>query len=312
MRKVIRLIVICFMIGLNFFLLSCGGKVDGNQGRIIKKQVTLLDNYVFGKNRQYIYIKQKGWEVALTNKYILTEDFYYQLDENNSFDKNFKNTKFHIIVSDIEHPNKPEFVVDLKNRIDKYQEGYIPIQFWADYIYQGKEYLLVNIQNIKSREYKDVVLDIDSWTVQDKPLDFPKEPIQESYDVSSFSGTNLGDSLSRDNLAILHGRISYLYSSSKSPVLKKYRFSEEYSMVSDAFETGKNSAIYVRPNRVSQEEYYQDLRRWFTPLGQDSIIEIYQTDPKVDKNSKRNTFEDFRRRWKEDSNGTQSNQSSSN
>ena len=286
--------IICLSTVL-IFLFSCTHK----KNRIVHSfDVDLTGLRTFGDKKQYVFVNEVGGgTVALSSKYLLTMDFNYTTNENGDIISEEKNS-FQLVVVDLSKENYPKTKVDLKKSLDEFQEDYFPITFGSVYEYNGKEYLVLLASKHNKGEAEKFIVDTETWKVSKIPVDFPKDSLLETYDVTSFWTTNLGDMISRDSIVVIDGNLHFKKGDAKA--LRKYKINEEYPCIVDDIIKAKYPNIYVRPNRTSQEEYYQDLRRWFTPLGQDSIIDIYQTDPTVDKNIKRNTFEDYKRRWKEE------------
>ena len=286
---------ICFILSLFIItlLIACGKKENS---LIYTRKSEIKEILTFGSDNQYVLLNtDRAGGVLFSSKYLLTSNYSYNDDK--PFDNDLSVNYYKLEMINLDEGGFPKNEVDLRKLVQEYDKNFIPKDLLSTYFYQGKEYLAVYLTG-KNKEEKTVLYDLEVGEIIDFPSDLDENSSQPDFKLTSLLSTNMNDLQNKESIAIYDGYISLSASADKPQpkhFLKKYTISQEYPWLVDYVDKMKFKKIYVRPGKATGESYYQDLRRWFAPIGQEPL-DIY---PEKDENRKLTTYEEYMNWYKE-------------
>ena len=118
-----------------------------------------------------------------------------------------------------------------------------------------------------------------------------EEVILAQNSFPSLSRTNLDDILYFNGFSDLND-LGYINDKKKNKIGQDINFSHEFPDLVKRLKKNRITKILYRRGLVSPADYYEDLRHWFAPVGQDKL-DIVAKDYETNEETPLNNYQEF-------------------
>lgn len=230
------------------------------------------DIHLFGDKNQYVLAPDNP-HLEIGKKYAATNE--RKLAEISNRDKTklqIKGEYWNLILYDLENDGLPERKLDLFQIVRNYNKTSIPINLVGFYYYNGVSYYRVRIEDFSGEgpTFKDVFLNIESEKIEEFPEGTKFSQDSDVYDIVDV--TNLSEIIDPKGYMISSNKLAKFTLDGRVPETNINLYSIYPDLESKLIK--KDWSLYIRSNKVTQEEVFETLLHWFAPKGQD-ILPVY-------------------------------------
>ena len=160
------------------------------------------------------------------------------------------------------------------------------------FYFEGKDYVRLFVSKRKNlEETKSLVLNLENGKLAE--LSEAMEEVSTAQNsFPSLSRTNLDDILYFNGFSDSNN-LGYINDKKKNKIGQDINFSHEFPDLVKRLKKNRITEILYRRGLVSPADYYEDLRHWFAPVGQDKL-DLIATDPKTNEQTPINTYKEYR------------------
>lgn len=230
------------------------------------------DIQLFGDKNQYVLAPSNAY-LAIGKKYAATNE--RKLAEISNRDKmklQIKGEYWNLILYDLENDGLPERKLDLFQIVRNYNKTSIPINLVGFYYYNGVSYYRVRIEDFSGEgpTFKDVFLNIESGKIEEFPEGTKFSRDADVYDIVDV--TNLSEIIDTKGYMISSNKLAKFTLDGRIPETNINLYSIYPDLESKLIK--KDWSLYIRSDKVTQEEVFETLLHWFALKGQD-ILPVY-------------------------------------
>ena len=206
--------------------------------------------------------------------------------------------KFDIITYDLRKKNFVEKRIDLKKAVEEYDSDYglrdngAIQEVGFSFYFEGKDYVRIYVSKRKNlEETKGLVLNLENGKLTELS-EAMEEVLLAQNSFPSLSRTNLDDILYFNGFSPSN-ILGYINDKKKNKIGQDINFSHEFPDLVKRLKKNRITEIQYRRGLVSPSDFYEDLRHWFAPVGQDKL-DVIATDPKTNEQTPINTYKEYR------------------
>ena len=236
------------------------------------------DFQLFGDKNQYVLAPKNKGSFFVSKTYAITDEYktFIVEDEKKLHEiphLQMEGEYWNLILYNLDEEGFPERKIDLYQAVRSYNQKSIPIRLIDSYYVEGTHYFGLRIGDLSDEEnriYKDVYLNLETEEV----VDFPKDTkFGRSSDISATARTT-----NYDKVIDSKG----YYDPSNKILADKHEGSTPdsninlYSLYPDIEDKliNQNWSLYIRPDKVTPDEWFDTLLHWFAPKGEE-ILTVY-------------------------------------
>lgn len=230
------------------------------------------DIQLFGDKNQYVLAPNNAY-LAIGKKYAATNE--RKLAEISKRDKTklqIKGEYWNLILYNLGKDGLPERKLDLFQIVRNFNKTSIPINLVGFYYYNGVSYYRVRIEDFSREDptFKDVFLNIESEKIEEFPEGTKFSQDSDVYDIVDV--TNLSEIIDPKGYMISSNKLAKFTLDGRVPETNINLYSIYPDLEPKLIK--KDGSLYIRSDKVTQEEVFETLLHWFAPKGQD-ILPVY-------------------------------------
>lgn len=276
-RKVIGSLLLLFLVvtGSCFFLLLKPSQTPKEQAYRMRTAREKSDFQLFGDKNQYVLAPKNKGSLFISKTYAITDEskFFLEEDKINIPHLQREGEYWNLILYNLDEEGLPERKIDLYQAVRSYNQKSIPRNLLDSYYVEDTHYFGLEIIDLSDEEnpiYKYAYLNVETEEV----VDFPK-------DTRFGMNDDIKNTASVTNYVKVLDSKGYFPPSNKILADKLEGRSPDsninlYSLYPDLEDKLINQdwALYVRPDKVTPDEWFDTLLHWFAPKGED-ILTVY-------------------------------------
>lgn len=263
----------------------------------------ISDLRFYGENKEFVLVQRQefghliwGEPISMSEGRLINVTITHRADARANYEKLEPNEKVIISSYELEDDSLKKEEYDLIPLLKNH--GFVGQMIAVTAVtYQGKDYLeiwyeLENEEAPKSSKYPSKpIRELKLYDVEnDRLLDYPEDINRDDSQLNiSFSETGI-KSYSNENfdISIRDYVVNYFYDKSKN--FSGTNLYLEEPELAKAFEEGY--ALFVRPDRISDEAYFNKVIHWFAPAGQE-VLELYAKDKETGEKTLITSYADY-------------------
>ena len=236
------------------------------------------DFQLFGDKKQYVVAPKNKGSFFVSKTYAITDEYktFIVEDEEKIHEiphLQMEGEYWNLILYNLDEKGLPERKIDLYQAVRNYNPKGIPSSLVGSYYVEDTHYFrltIVDLSDEENRNYKDVYLNVETEEV----VDFPKDTrFGMDSDISEIARTtNYGKVLDSKGYIDPSNKIvtTRLEGQVPDPNINLYSL---YPDLEDKL-INQNWALYIRPDKVTPDEWFDTLLHWFAPKGED-LLTVY-------------------------------------
>ena len=271
--KLFSMLAILLCITVLYF--SFFSKMTVNESRketyVTNVKIERSDIQLFGDKKQYVLAPS---HVKVSKKYAITYEKKEALVENPNH-LQLEDEYYNLILYNLEEEGLPERKIDLYKVVRNYQSKSIPIfNNFGGSVYLGDVHYfsleICDLSDEKDLVFKNVYLNLETEEVVDLPKDTKFE--MDSIISSTVRATNYGKILDSKGYIDSSNEIvtTRFEGQVPDPNINLYSL---YPDIEDKL-INQNWSLYVRPDKVTPDEWFDTVLHWFAPKGED-LLTVY-------------------------------------
>lgn len=279
-RKVIGLLLLLFLVvtGSCFFLLLKQSQkpkeLEYRMGTAREKS----DFQLFGDKKQYVLASINKGSFFVSKTYAITDEYKTFIVEKEGEIHEIPHLQmegeyWNLILYNLDEEGLPERKIDLFQAVRNYNPKGVPTRLIGSYYVEDTHYFglkIVDLTDEENRSYKTVYLNLETEEVVNLPKDTKfgmDDDIKNTASITNYSKvlSSLGYLRPANEIAT-----TKLEGSIPDPNINLYSL---YPDLEDKL-INQNWSLYVRPDKVTPDEWFDTLLHWFAPKGED-ILTVY-------------------------------------
>ena len=279
-RKVIWSLLLLFLvvIGACFFLVLKQSQTPKEQEYRVGTAREKTDFQLFGDKNQYVVAPKNKGSLFVSKTYAITDEYKTFIVEDKRKIHEIPHLQmegeyWNLILYNLEEEGLPERKIDLFQAVRSYNQKSIPTNLLDSYYVEDTHYFGLEIIDLSDEEnwvIKTVYLNVETEEV----VDFPKDTrFGRNSDISDTARTTNYDK-------VLHPK-GYIDPSNEIVTTRLEGQVPDpninlYSLYPDLEDKLINQdwALYIRPDKVTPDEWFDTLLHWFAPKGED-LLTVY-------------------------------------
>ena len=233
------------------------------------------DFQLFGDKNQYILAPSNKGSLFVSKTYAITDEYKFFLEEDkiNIPHHQREGEYWNLVLYNLDEEGLPERKIDLYQAVRSYNQKSIPRNLFDSYYVEDTHYFgieIVDLTDEKNWSYKTVYLNLETEEV----VDFPKDTkFGRDYDISDIAQvTNYNKVLRSLGYFDPSNEIGVTGSEGQVPDPNINLYSL-YPDLKDKL-INQNWSLYIRPDKVTPDDWFDTLLHWFAPKGED-ILTVY-------------------------------------
>ena len=236
------------------------------------------DFQLFGDKSQYVLAPSNKGSLFVSKTYAITDEYKTFIVEDEKKLHTLPHLQmegeyWNLILYNLDKEGLPERKIDLYQAVRSYNQKSIPINLIDSYYVEGTHYFRLRIGDLSDEEnriYKDVYLNVETEEVVELPKD---TKFGRDYDISDIAQvTNYNKVLRSLGYFDPSNEIGVTGSEGQVPDPNINLYSL-YPDLKDKL-INQNWSLYIRPDKVTPDEWFDTLLHWFAPKGED-ILTVY-------------------------------------
>ena len=236
------------------------------------------DFQLFGDKNQYVLAPRNKGSLFVSKTYAITDEYKTFIVEDEKKLHTLPHLQmegeyWNLILYNLDKEGLPERKIDLYQAVRSYNQKSIPINLIDSYYVEGTHYFRLRIGDLSDEEnriYKDVYLNVETEEVVELPKDTKFE--MDSIISSTVRATNYGKILDSKGYIDPSNEIVTTRSEGQVPDPNINLYSL-YPDIEDKL-INQNWSLYIRPDKVTPDEWFDTLLHWFAPKGED-LLTVY-------------------------------------
>ena len=279
-RKVIGLFLLLFLVitGSCFFLLLKPSQPPKEQEYRMRTARKKSDFQLFGDKKQYVVAPKNKGSFFVSKTYAITDEYKTFIVEKEGEIHEIPHLQmegeyWNLILYNLDEEGLPERKIDLFQAVRNYNPKGVPTSLIDSYYVEDTHYFglkIVDLTDEENRSYKTVYLNVETEEVVDRPKD---TRFGMNDDISEIARTtNYDKVLDSKGYIDPSNKIvtTRLEGQVPDPNINLYSL---YPDLEDKL-INQNWSLYVRPDKVTPDEWFDTLLHWFAPKGED-ILTVY-------------------------------------
>ena len=236
------------------------------------------DFQLFGDKSQYVLAPSNKGSLFVSKTYAITDEYKTFIVEDEKKLHTLPHLQmegeyWNLILYNLDKEGLPERKIDLYQAVRSYNQKSIPINLIDSYYVEGTHYFRLRIGDLSDEEnriYKDVYLNVETEEVVELPKD---TKFGRDYDISDIAQvTNYNKVLRSLGYFDPSNEIGVTGSEGQVPDPNINLYSL-YPDLKDKL-INQNWSLYIRPDKVTPDEWFDTLLHWFAPKGED-LLTVY-------------------------------------
>lgn len=279
-RKVVWSLLLLFLVitGSCFFLLLKPSQPPKEQEYRMRTAREKSDFQLFGDKNQYVIESTNKGSLFVSKTYAITDEYKTFIVEDEKKlhtvpHLQMEGEYWNLILYNLDEEGLPERKIDLYQAVRSYNQKSIPTNLVDSYYVEGTHYFgltICDLSDEENRSYKDVYLNVETEEV----VDFPKDTKfgMDSIISSTARTTNYDKVLDSKGYIDPSNKIvtTRLEGQVPDPNINLYSL---YPDLEDKL-INQDWSLYIRPDKVTPDEWFDTLLHWFAPKGED-LLTVY-------------------------------------
>ena len=233
------------------------------------------DFQLFGDKNQYVLAPSNKGSLFVSKTYAITDEYKFFLEEDkiNIPHHQREGEYWNLVLYNLDEEGLPERKIDLYQAVRSYNQKSIPRNLFDSYYVEDTHYFgieIVDLTDEKNWSYKTVYLNLETEEV----VDFPK-------DTKFGMNDDIKNTASASNYSKVLSSLGYLRPENEIATTKLEGHAPDaninlYSFYPDIEDKliNQNWSLYIRPDKVTPDEWFDTLLHWFAPKGEE-ILTVY-------------------------------------
>ena len=279
-RKVIGLFLLLFLVitGSCFFLLLKPSQKSKELEYLMGTARVKSDFQLFGDKKQYVLASTNKGSFFVSKTYAITDEYKTFIVEKEGEIHEIPHLQmegeyWNLILYNLDEEGLPERKIDLFQAVRNYNPKGVPTRLIGSYYVEDTHYFglkIVDLTDEENRSYKTVYLNLET----EKVVDLPKDTKfgMDSIISSTARTTNYDKVLDSKGYIDPSNEIvtTRLEGQVPDPNINLYSL---YPDLEDKL-INQDWSLYIRPDKVTPDEWFDPLLHWFAPKGED-ILTVY-------------------------------------
>ena len=236
------------------------------------------DFQLFGDKNQYVLAPRNKGSFFVSKTYAITDEYKtFIVKEEGKIHETphlqMEGEYWNLVLYNLDEEGLPERKIDLYQAVRSYNQKSIPINLIDSYYVEGTHYFRLRIGDLSDEEnriYKDVYLNVETEEVVELPKD---TKFGRDYDISDIAQvTNYNKVLRSLGYFDPSNEIGVTGSEGQVPDPNINLYSL-YPDLKDKL-INQDWSLYIRPDKVTPDEWFDTLLHWFAPKGED-LLTVY-------------------------------------
>ena len=264
--------------GSCFFLLLKPSQPPKEPEYRMRTAMEKSDFQLFGDKSQYVLAPSNKGSLFVSKTYAITDEYKTFIVEDEKKLHTLPHLQmegeyWNLILYNLDKEGLPERKIDLYQAVRSYNQKSIPINLIDSYYVEGTHYFRLRIGDLSDEEnriYKDVYLNVETEEVVELPKD---TKFGRDYDISDIAQvTNYNKVLRSLGYFDPSNEIGVTGSEGQVPDPNINLYSL-YPDLKDKL-INQDWSLYIRPDKVTPDEWFDTLLHWFAPKGED-LLTVY-------------------------------------
>ena len=264
--------------GSCFLLLLKPSQTPKEQEYRMRTAMEKSDFQLFGDKSQYVLAPSNKGSLFVSKTYAITDEYKTFIVEDEKKLHTLPHLQmegeyWNLILYNLDKEGLPERKIDLYQAVRSYNQKSIPINLIDSYYVEGTHYFRLRIGDLSDEEnriYKDVYLNVETEEVVELPKD---TKFGRDYDISDIAQvTNYNKVLRSLGYFDPSNEIGVTGSEGQVPDPNINLYSL-YPDLKDKL-INQDWSLYIRPDKVTPDEWFDTLLHWFAPKGED-LLTVY-------------------------------------
>lgn len=233
------------------------------------------DFQLFGDKNQYVLAPTNKGSFFVSKKYAITDEYKFFLEEDkiNIPHHQREGEYWNLVLYNLDEKSLPERKIDLYQAVRNYNQKSIPRNLLDSYYVEDTHYFGLEIVDLSDEEnpiYKYAYLNVETEEVVDRPKDIRfgmNDDIKNTASVTNYVKVLDSKGYFPPSNKILADKLE---GSIPGPNINLYSL---YPDLEDKV-INQNWALYIRPDKVTPDEWFDTLLHWFAPKGED-LLTVY-------------------------------------
>ena len=236
------------------------------------------DFQLFGDKNQYVLASTNKGSFFVSKTYAITDEYKTFIVEKEGEIHEIPHLQmegeyWNLILYNLDEEGLPERKIDLFQAVRNYNPKGVPTRLIDSYYVEDTHYFglkIVDLTDEENRSYKTVYLNLETEEVVDRPKDTRfgmNDDIKNTASVTNYEkildSKGYIDPSNKIVTTRLEGQVP-------EPNINLYSL---YPDLEDKL-INQNWSLYVRPDKVTPDEWFDTLLHWFAPKGED-ILTVY-------------------------------------
>ncbi|MCY7216911.1 hypothetical protein [Streptococcus cristatus] len=279
-RKVVWSLLLLFLIvtGSCFLLFLKPSQPPKEQEYRMRTARKKSDFQLFGDKKQYVLEPKNKGSLFVSKTYAITDEYKtFTVEDEKKLHTvphlQMEGEYWNLILYNLEEEGLPERKIDLFQAVRSYNQKSIPTNLLDSYYVEDTHYFGLEIRDLSDEEnwvIKTVYLNVETEEV----VDFPK-------DTKLGMNDDIKDTVRATNYVKVLDSKGYFPPSNKILADKLEGRNPDaninlYSLYPDIEDKliNQNWSLYIRPDKVTPDEWFDTLLHWFAPKGED-LLTVY-------------------------------------
>lgn len=279
-RKVLWSLLLLFLVvtGACFFLLLKPSQKSKELEYLMGTARGKSDFQLFGDKNQYVLAPSNKGSLFVSKTYAITDEYKtFIVEEEGKIHEiphlQMEGEYWNLILYNLDEEGLPERKIDLFQAVRNYNPKGVPTRLIGSYYVEDTHYFGLEIRDLTDEEnwvLKTVYLNLETEEVVDLPKDTRfgmNDDIKDTASVTNYSKvlSSLGYLRPENEIAT-----TKLEGSIPDPNINLYSL---YPDLEDKL-INQNWSLYIRPDKVTPDEWFDTLLHWFAPKGED-LLTVY-------------------------------------
>lgn len=279
-RKVIGLFLLLFLVitGSCFFLLLKPSQKSKELEYLMGTARVKSDFQLFGDKKQYVLASTNKGSFFVSKTYAITDEYKTFIVEKEGEIHEIPHLQmegeyWNLILYNLDEEGLPERKIDLFQAVRNYNPKGVPTRLIGSYYVEDTHYFGLEIRDLTDEEnwvLRTVYLNLETEEVVNLPKDTKfgmDDDIKNTASVTNYEkvldSKGYIDPSNKIVTTRLEGQVP-------DPNINLYSL---YPDLEDKL-INQNWSLYVRPDKVTPDEWFDTLLHWFAPKGED-ILTVY-------------------------------------
>ena len=264
--------------GSCFFLLLKPSQTPKEQEYRMRTAREKSDFQLFGDENQYVLAPTNKGSFFVSKTYAITDEYKtFIVEEEGKIHEiphlQMEGEYWNLILYNLDEEGLPERKIDLFQAVRNYNPKGVPTRLIGSYYVEDTHYFGLEIRDLTDEE---------NWVLRTVYLNLETEEVVNLPKDTKFGmDDDIKDTASITNYSKVLSSLGYLRPANEIATTKLEGRSPDsninlYSLYPDLEDKliNQNWSLYIRPDKVTPDEWFDTLLHWFAPKGED-ILTVY-------------------------------------